>query len=71
MRSRFFKDTQGLGDEYTRCPPGQLCVTLRMDRAAYARLLREAGRMGMTSGEYVQALMERDAVAPQGQGRCP
>ena len=57
MKSKFFKDTQGLGECYTRCPPGQVCICLRMDRAVYGQLLREAGQLGITSGEYIQQLM--------------
>lgn len=57
MKSKFFKDTQGLGECYTRCPPGQVCICLRMDRAVYGQLLRDAGQLGITSGEYIQQLM--------------
>lgn len=57
MKSKFFKDTQGLGECYTRCPPGQVCICLRMDRGVYGQLLRQAGQCGMTSGEYIQQLM--------------
>lgn len=58
MKSKFFKDTQGLGECYTRCPPGMVCICLRMDRVAYGQLLREAGQLGITSGDYIQRLME-------------
>lgn len=58
MKSKFFKDTQGLGECYTRCPPGVVCICLRMDRAAYEQLLREAEQLGITSGEYIQRLLE-------------
>lgn len=57
MKSKFFKDTQGLGECYTRCPPGQVCVCLRMDRGIYGQLLRQAEQCGMTSGQYIQQLM--------------
>lgn len=57
MKSKFFKDTQGLGECYTRCPPGQVCICLRMDRCLYEQLLCEAGQYGMTSGQYIQQLM--------------
>ena len=56
MKSKFFKDTQGLC-EY-RCPPDQVCICLRMDKAAYQQLLTEAGRQGLSSGEYIQRMME-------------
>ncbi len=56
MKSRFFKDTQGLC-EY-RCPPEQVCICLRMDREAYGRILREAERLGISSGAYIQRMVE-------------
>lgn len=56
MKSKFFKDTQGLC-EY-RCPPDQVCICLRMDKAAYERLVTEAGRLGLTSGAYIQQMVE-------------
>ena len=58
MKSKFFKDTQGLGECYTRCPPDRVCICLRMDRVVYGQLLREAGQLGITSGDYIQRLME-------------
>lgn len=61
MKSKFFKDTQGLC-EY-RCPPDQVCICLRMDRAAYERILREAGQQGISSGMYIQKLLETEAHA--------
>lgn len=63
MKSKFFKDTQGLGECYTRCPPGMVCVCLRMDRVVYGQLLREAGQLGITSGDYIQRLMEWHSMA--------
>jgi hypothetical protein len=83
MKSRFFKDTQGLGESYTRCPPGQVCICLRMDRAAYGQILREAERLGLTSGEYIQRMVEKGGTGEAGRcgsgnrlaggeaGRCP
>lgn len=80
MKSRFFKDTQGLGECYTRCPPDQLCICLRMNRAVYGQLLQEAARLNMTGGQYIQLLMEersnpgdgsaKQLLAPAGCGRC-
>lgn len=65
MKSKFFKDTQGLGECYTRCPPGQVCICLRMDRCIYEQLLRQAGQCGMTSGEYIQQLMAEQGELPR------
>lgn len=74
MKSKFFKDTQGLGECYTRCPPGRVCVCLRMDETIYGQLLREAGQLGITSGDYIQRLMEwhsgRHASAVQQTEHC-
>ncbi|MBE5815355.1 MAG: hypothetical protein E7320_09165 [Clostridiales bacterium] len=60
MKSKFFKDTQGLGECYTRCPPGQINICLRMDREVYGRIVREAGRLGITSGAYIQRMLEAE-----------
>ena len=80
MKSRFFKDTQGLGECYTRCPPDRVCICLRMNRAVYGQLLQEAARLNMTGGQYIQLLMEersnpgdgsaKQLLAPAGCGRC-
>lgn len=61
MKSKFFKDTQGLC-EY-RCPPDQVCICLRMDKAAYERLIAQAGRLGLTSGAYIQRMVEGTKTA--------
>lgn len=61
MKSKFFKDTQGLC-EY-RCPPDQVCICLRMDKAAYERLIAQAGRLGLTSGAYIQRMVEGTQTA--------
>lgn len=59
MKSKFFKDTQGLGECYTRCAPDKVSICLRMDKAAYQQVLSESGRLGITSGEYIQRLLEQ------------
>jgi hypothetical protein len=61
MKSKFFKDTQGLC-EY-RCPPDQVCICLRMDKAACERLITEAGRLGISSGAYIQRMLEEAGAA--------
>lgn len=71
MKSKFFKDTQGLGECYTRCPPGVVCVCLRMNQTVYGQLLREAGQLGITSGEYIQRLMEWHSTVPAGTTDLP
>ncbi|MBQ8149604.1 MAG: hypothetical protein IJ041_03735 [Clostridia bacterium] len=71
MKSRFFKDTQGLGECYTRCPPDQLCICLRMNRAVYGQLLQEAARLNMTGGQYIQLLMEERSNPGDGSAKQP
>lgn len=62
MKSKFFKDTQGL--EAAVCTPDKVCVCLRLSRCAYDRVLAQSARLGMTSGEYIEQLIlhERERV---------
>ncbi|MBE5802171.1 MAG: hypothetical protein E7319_07770 [Clostridiales bacterium] len=65
MKSKFFKDTQGLDELYTRCAPDKVSICLRMDKAAYQQVLSESGRLGITSGEYIQRLLtQKSQVNP-------
>lgn len=55
MKSRFFKDTQGLEP---MVPPGdKVCVCLRLSRRSYERAMQQASRMNLTSGEYIDQLI--------------
>ena len=60
MKSRLFTDTQGL-DASGPMEAGQLAVCLRMHAATYACAASEAAHRGLTTGQYLQALVERDA----------
>ena len=55
MKSRFFTDTQGLDSS---CPPrDKICVCLLMSHQAYEVAIRQANRLHMTSGEYIDQLL--------------
>ncbi len=58
MRSKLFKDTQGL--ECPPCSPERVSVCVRVSREAYAWALIEAHRLGLTSGEYLDQLILGD-----------
>ena len=55
MKSRFFTDTQGLDAAPAVCDRVSVCLLL--DRRAYERALREAERLHITSGEYIDRLI--------------
>ncbi len=63
MKSKFFKDTQGLESAMEACTPDKLSVCLRIDKLAYEHMVAEAGRMGLSSGEYLERLLHREAKA--------
>ena len=52
MKSKFFKDTQGLESAFESCTPDKVSVCLRLSRTAY-----ESAREGLTSGEYIERLI--------------
>lgn len=66
MKSRFFTDTQGLDDR--SFPSDKISVCLLVNRCAYEHVLHQAGRMGITSGEYIDHLILADAVSVCGRG---
>lgn len=55
MKSKFFKDTQGL--ESAACAPDKVSVCMRLSRRAYDVVLAQSARLGLTSGEYIEALI--------------
>lgn len=64
MKSRFFKDTQGL--EPASFAPDKVSVCIRIDRRAYDLVLDESARTGLTSGEYIERLIwQRAPHRPQ------
>ena len=55
MKSRFFTDTQALDASPPPCD--KICVCLLMSRGAYEQAARNASRMHITSGEYIDRLI--------------
>ena len=55
MKSRFFTDTQEL--DTTPHIADRVCVCLLMDRRACEKMLEEARRLGLSSGEYLDLLV--------------
>lgn len=64
MKSRFFTDTQGLDEP--SFPPDKVSVCLLLNRCAYEHVLHQAGRLGITSGEYIDHLILADAISACG-----
>ncbi len=72
MKSQFFKDMQGLGT--TPNLAGRISVCLLLNREAYLQAVQEAARLGITSGEYIDRLMIKNArplPMPLSTGRLP
>ena len=61
MKSRFFTDTQGL--DAAPPPRDQVCVCLLMSRQAYEQAVRNASRLHMTSGAYIDRLVRQDTLS--------
>ena len=59
MRSKFFKDTQGLESAFESCTPDKVSVCLRLSRTAYEQALSQSAREGLTSGEYIERLIRQ------------
>lgn len=55
MKSKFFKDTQGL--ETMVCTPDKVSVCLRLSRRAYDSALSASASLGLTTGEYIETLL--------------
>lgn len=60
MKSKFFKDTQELEPAFESCTPDKISVCLRLDKRTYEHMITEAGRKGISSGEYLEQLLVRD-----------
>ena len=69
MKSKFFKDTQGLESAFESCTPDKVSVCLRLSRTAYELALAESAREGLTSGEYIERLICQRAPPPAGGRR--
>jgi len=61
MKSRFFTDTQGF--DPAKPPTGKVCVCLCLNHRAYERALREAEKLGVTSGDYIDHLILSQPVS--------
>jgi len=55
MKSRFFTDTQDL--DYSPPPCDKVCVCLCLSQKAYELAVRNANRLHITSGEYIDQLI--------------
>lgn len=69
MKSRFFTDTQGL--DFSPLPGDQVCVCLRMSQQAYELAVRNASRMHLTSGEYIERLLLAQRISACGTKAPP
>ena len=69
MRSKFFKDTQGLESAFESCTPDKVSVCLRLSRTAYDQALAQSAREGLTSGEYIERLIRQRAPRQPGGRR--
>lgn len=56
MKSKLFKDTQGL-DMMPLCTPDKVSICLRISKHAYDYAIAESKRLNITSGEYIDALL--------------
>ena len=61
MKSKLFKDTQGLDCPFERCTPDKVSVCLRLNKRAYDLALAQSEKRNMTSGEYIERLIYQDA----------
>ena len=64
MKSRFFTDTQEL--DVPMLPKDKISVCLCLNRSAYEQALLRAGRMGISSGEYIERLICHDLFSACG-----
>lgn len=60
MKSKLFKDTQGLDQPFDLCAPDKVSVCLRLSKQAYDAALERSQSLRMTSGDYIEALILRD-----------
>ncbi len=63
MKSKFFKDTQGLESAFEVCTPEKVSVCLRFSKCAYDYAVAQSQRLGVTSGEYIEQLLLREREA--------
>ena len=63
MKSKFFKDTHELEPASLTCAPDKMSICLRLDKKAYERMVAQAQRLGLSSGEYMERLLAREEEA--------
>lgn len=63
MKSKFFKDTAELEKALEACVPDKLSICLRLEKRAYERMVSEAQRLGLSSGEYLEKILHREDAA--------
>lgn len=69
MKSRFFTDTQGL--DTAPLPCDKVCVCLLMSHQAYELAARNASRMHITTGEYMDQLVLNQRISVCGTKAPP
>lgn len=69
MKSRFFTDTQELDASPPPCD--KVCVCLLLSQQAYELAVRNANRMNLTSGEYIDQLILSQRVSVCGTKAPP
>lgn len=57
MKSKFFKDTQGLEPTLEATSPNKISVCMRLDKCAYAYAAAQAQRLNISTGEYIERLL--------------
>ncbi|NLV58815.1 MAG: hypothetical protein GXY67_08590 [Clostridiales bacterium] len=60
MKSKFFKDTHELESAFDACAPDKMSICLRLNKQAYERMIAQAQRLGLSSGEYMERLLSRE-----------
>ncbi len=67
MKSKFFKDACELDSACEHCPPDKMCVCLRLSRHAFDMALERANELGISTGEYIENILEREGAKCDGQ----
>lgn len=57
MKSKYFKDTQGLESPFELCSPEKVSICLRISKCAYDYALWKSSCLGITSGEYMEQVL--------------
>ncbi len=60
MKSKYFKDMQGLDSGFDPTKTQMVSICLRLDRHAYDYAIQTSADLGISSGAYIQMLLKRD-----------